>query len=90
MLYDSNLLKPHPDELQRVDGYIVKYASKSTETEKSTGDKMKMFIMQEKENTSNTPEVCRVAIKCMNQITKDKLISKQETMCLKGGLSFST
>ena len=48
---------------------------------------MKMLIMQEKENASNTPDVRRVAIKFMNQITEDKLISKQEAMCLTGGLS---
>ena len=90
MLYDSDPLRPHPDDLQRVVGYIVEYASKSTETKKSTRDKMKMLIMQEKENASNTPDVCRVAIKCMNQITKDKLISKQEAMCLTGGLSLFT
>ena len=51
---------------------------------------MKMLIVQEKENASNTPDVRRVAIKCMNQITKDKLISKQEAMCLMGGLSLFT
>ena len=49
-----------------------------------------MLIMQEKENASNTPDVRHVAIKCMNQITKDKLISKQEAMCLTGGLSLFT
>ena len=90
MLYDSNSQRPHLDELQRVVGYIVEYASKSTETEKTTRDKMKMLIMQEKENASNTPDVRRVAIKCMIQITKDKLISKQEAMCLTGGLSLFT
>ena len=90
MLYDSNPLRTHPDKLQRVVGYIVEYKSKSTETEKSTRDKIKMLIMQEKENASNTPDVLRVAIKCMNQITKDILISKQEAMCLTGGLSLLT
>ena len=49
-----------------------------------------MLIVQKKENVSNTPDIRRVAIKCMNQITKDKLISKQEAMCLKGGLSLFT
>ena len=51
---------------------------------------MKMLIMQEKENASNTPDVRRVANTCTNQITKDKLISKQEAMCLTGSLSFFT
>ena len=41
--------------------------------------------MKEK-SASNTPDVRQVAIKFMNQITKDKLISKQEAMCLSGGL----
>ena len=49
-----------------------------------------MLIMQKKEKDSNTPDVCRVAIKRINQITKDKLISKQEAMCLTGGLSLFT
>ena len=51
---------------------------------------MKMLIMQEKENASNTPGVRRVAIKCINQITKDNLISKQKAMCLTRGLSLFT
>ena len=90
MLYDGDPLRPHPDELRRVVGYIVENASKSTETEKSTRDKMRMLILQEKKNASNTPDVRRVAIKCMNQITKDKFISKQEAVCLTGGLSLFT
>ena len=90
MLYNSDPLRPHPDEIRRVVGYIVEYASKSTETENSTRDKMKMLIMQEKENASNTPDVRRVAIKCMKQIKKGKLISKQEAICLTGGLSLFT
>ena len=69
-------------------GYIVDYASKSTETEKQTKNKSKLLINEEKESASNTPAVRRVAIKSMNQITKDKLISKQEAMCLSGGLKF--
>ena len=48
LLYDSDPLRPHPDKLQRVVGYIIEYASKSTETEKSTRDKMKMLIIREK------------------------------------------
>ena len=39
MLYDSDPLRPHPDELRRVVGYIVEYASKSTETESQPGTK---------------------------------------------------
>ena len=90
MLYDSNLLKPHPDELRRVVGYIVEYESKSTEIKKSARDKMKVLIIQGEENASNTPDVRRVAIKCMNQIIKDKFISKQEAMFLTEGLSLLT
>ena len=32
MLYDSDPLRPHPDKIRRVAGYIVEYSSKSTET----------------------------------------------------------
>ena len=78
------------DKLQRVVGYIVKYASKSTETEKTTRDKITMLIMQEKENNSNKPDVSIVAIKCANQIIKYKLISKQKVICLTEGLSLFT
>ena len=49
-----------------------------------------MLIIQEKEDASNSPDVRLVAIKCMNQITKDKLIRKQKAMCLTGGLSLFT
>ena len=86
MLYEKSPMKPSASEISKVVGYIVDYASKSTETEKQTKDKLKLLINEEKESASNTPDVRRVAIKCMNQITKDKLISKQEAMCLSGGL----
>ena len=52
MLYNNNPLKPRPNELRKVVGYIVEYASKSSETEKTTRDKMKMLILQEKETCS--------------------------------------
>ena len=79
-------MRPSTSEISKVVGYIVDYASKSTETEKQTKDKLKLLINEEKESASNTPVVIRVAIKCMSQITKYKLISKQEAMCLSGGL----
>ena len=86
MLYDKSSMKPSASKTIKVMRYIVDYASKITETEKQTKDKLKLLINEEKECASNTPDVRRVAIKCMNQFTKDKLISKQEAMCLSGGL----
>ena len=86
MLYDKRPMRPSASKIGRVVGYIVDYASKSTETEKQTKDKLKLLINEKKESESSTPDVRRVAVKCMNQIAKDKLISEQEAMCLSGGL----
>ena len=79
-------MKPSAFEISKVMVCIVDYASKSTKAENKTKDKLKLLINEEKESASNTPDGRRVAIKCMNQITKDKLISKQEAMCLSAGL----
>ena len=79
-------MRPSTSKISKVVGYIVNCACKSIETEKQTKDKLKISINKEKESTSNMPDVRRVAIKCMNQITKDELISKKEAVCLFGGL----
>ena len=86
MLYDKSPMRPSASGISKMVGYIVDYAYKSMETEKQTNNKLQLLINEEKESASNTPDVRRVAIKCMNKITKDKLISKQEAMCLSGGL----
>ena len=86
LLYDKSPMLPSSSDLRKVVGYLVDYASKSNETGKETSQKMKNIIMEEEEGDSLTPDVRRVAVKCMNQITKDKLISKQEAMCLMGNL----
>ena len=86
MLYDKSPMKPSAFEISKVMVCIVDYASKSTKAENKTKDKLKLLINEEKESASNTPDGRRVAIKCMNQITKDKLISKQEAMCFSGDL----
>ena len=66
MLYDKSPMKPSASKISKVVVYIVDYAYKSTKTEKKTKDKLKLLINEEKERTSNTPDVRRVAIKCMN------------------------
>ena len=86
LLYEHSPLKPNPSELKRVVGYIIDYASKSNKTERDTRIKLKNLITEIKDDTQIRDEVRSVAIKYMNQIVKDKLVSKQEVMCLAGGL----
>ena len=83
MLFNKSLARPSASEISEVVGYIFDYASNITETEKKTKSKLKLLINKEKSGR-NTPGVRRVAIKCMNQITRGKMISKQESMCLSG------
>ena len=47
-LYDSDPLRPHPDKLQRVVGYIVEYASKSGELKSQSGTKSKRSLCRRK------------------------------------------
>ena len=44
MLYDKSPMRPSASEIIKVVGYIVYYASKSTETEKQTKEKFKLLI----------------------------------------------
>ena len=41
-------MRPSASKISKVVGYIVDYASKSTETEKQTKDKLKLLINKEK------------------------------------------
>ena len=86
LLYDKSFLHPSCDDLRKVVGYLVDYAGKSNETEHDTRKKMASIIQESGDSDSLTPDVRRVAIRCMNQISKDKLVSKQEAMCLMGNL----
>ena len=51
-------MQPSASEISKVVGYIVDYASKSTETEKQTKDTLKLLINEEKkvQATHQMPE----------------------------------
>ena len=86
MIYDKNPMEPSSEEIRKVVGYIVDYASKANETEKQSRDSMKALIMAEKSISGGKWDMSRISIKSMNQLIKDKLCSKQETICLIAGL----
>ena len=48
MLYDKIPMKPSSSTISKVVEYIVEYASKSTETEKQTKDKVKCLSSKKK------------------------------------------
>ena len=50
MIYDKNPMEPSSEEIRKVVGYIVDYASKANETEKQSRDSMKSLIMAEKKH----------------------------------------
>ena len=86
MFYEKNPMEPSPEETRKVVGYIVDYASKSNETEKQTRDGMKTLIMAEKSIEGSKRDMARVTVRSMNQLVKNQLKSKQETICLNAGL----
>jgi len=77
---------PAIQEYRKTVGYAVNYASKCTDTLKSTTDKMKTMVKNEEDNNTGKDDVKRVAIKCMNQMGKNKLMSKQEAVVQLGNL----
>ena len=86
MFYTKNPMEPSSEETRKVVGYIVDCASKSTETENQTREGMKTLIMAEEKTTESKRDMTRVAIRGMNQLVKNQLKSKQETICLTAGL----
>ena len=86
MLYNKNPMVPGPSEIRNVVGYIVDYASKANETEKKSRENMETLIMSHQVTTGDRYDVSSVTIKCMNQLMKHKMTSKQETVCLIAGL----
>ena len=86
MFYTKNPMEPSPEETRKVVGYIVDYASKSNETETQAREGMKTLIMAEESTAGSKRDMTRVAIRGMNQLVKNQLKSKQETICLNAGL----
>jgi hypothetical protein len=82
-----NPMHPAIKEYRKTVGYIVDYACKSTDNEKMTVNKMRTLIKEEKDNNTGTDDLKRVAIKCMNQMGKNKLMSKQEAVTQLGKLA---
>jgi hypothetical protein len=81
LLYECDPLQPNPNEIARVTDYIVAYACKGNETIVEEKHQMKALILGSQDVTGSTNDVKRVARKLLNKITKDKVISKQESMC---------
>ena len=86
MLYNDDPMVPSPEELRKVVGYIIDYASKANETEQQAREAMETLILSEESTTGCKWDLTRITVKGMNQLLRHKLTSKQETVCLISGL----
>ena len=81
-MHECDPLNPNPDEIARVTDYIVAYACKGNETIVEEMKQMKALILGSQDISGTTNDVKRIARKLLNKTTKNKVISKQECMCL--------
>ena len=86
MYYESDPMRPEPDDIARVTDYIVSYACKGIETIREEKAHNKALILTAKENTLCSKDVKRVARQILNRTLGEKLISKQECMVQLAGL----
>ena len=81
LLYEGNSAHPIPEEIGRVTDYIVAYACKGNESLIEEMKQNKALILGMNDTTGTIIDVKRIARKLLNKTTKDKVISKQESMC---------
>ena len=81
LLYEGNPAHPIPEEIGRVTDYIVAYACKGNESLIEEMKQNRALILGMNDTTGTINDVKRIARKLLNKTTKDKVISKQESMC---------
>jgi hypothetical protein len=86
LLYDSDPKCPNPEDIGRVTDYIVAHACKGNETIVQERQQMKALIMGSSETSGTVTELKTLARVSLNEVTKEKVISKQECMCHLAGL----
>ena len=86
ILYDDILAKTTASDISQVSDYIISYICKGTETSVQEKHKLKDLVMNSEECTGDVNNVKRLSWKIMNESTKKRIISKQESMCHVGRL----
>ena len=86
ILYDDILAKTTASDISQVSDYIISYICKGTETSVQEKHKLKDLVMNSEECTGDVNDVKRLSRKIMNESTKNRIISKQESMCHVGRL----
>ena len=86
LLYEFDPMSPNPGECNKVVGYTVDYATKSTETERETKIQMGVLIKSEEATMGGKWDITRVTVRAMNQLIQQKLTSRQEACCIACGL----
>ena len=86
LLYDDNITKTTASDVAQISDYIISYICKGTETSVQEKLRVKDIILNSSECTGDIADVKRVSRHILNEATKNRLISKQESMCYIGQL----
>ena len=81
LLYDGTLDKTSVAEISQISDYIISYVCKGTETSVQEKNRMKDVILNSSECTGDISDVKRISRHLLNEVIKNRVISKQETMC---------
>ena len=82
ILYQSDPEFPDMSKIGRVTDYIVAYACKGVETFLQQRETVRSLILTSDELYCSKKDVARVAKQVLNKMIGDKLVSKQEVLCL--------
>ena len=85
-LYDDILAKTMASDISQVSDYIIPYICKGTETSVQEKHKLKALVMNSEERTGDVNDVKRLSRRIVNESTKSRISSKQESMCHIGRL----
>ena len=88
LLYDGTLDKTSVAEISQISDYIISYVCKGTETSVQEKNRMKDVILNSSECTGDISDVKRISRHLLNEVIKNRVISKQETMCYIARLPF--
>lgn len=86
LLYDTTFDKTTASDVSKISDYIISYICKGTETSVQEKIRLKDLVLNSTECTGDINDVKRVSRHIMNEATKNRIISKQESMCHIGRL----
>ena len=87
LLYEGDMQSTSTSEISQISDYIISYICKGTETSVQEKYRMRDVILNSTDCTGDINDVKRVSRHLLNEVTKHRVISKQETMCYIGRLS---